>query len=571
MSVPLAQACEPDLLLLLLLLLSDESSGEVATEARQQAVAAGRAWVARRRVRRHHPRLDLVQPDSGPEGMAMDLDLDTADKEDADTDEGDDEAGLRRMVQALFTRSLLPRALDDVGHWTLRMRHRAVLLLADLVALAGLDGPALASLPTLVATLLSTLVGDGAEAEVAAAVEHAARALARAVPPAAMLDELLPQVRGERGARAVHRGAALRLLRPCLLLLPAQATPMAPCPLSETEAAALARALADPGLMEDAAAVAGPLAAGLSAAAACLPSSCQRHLVRAALPLLALPPNQAPRAQALEVLALSHAQDEAEAEAEGHVPRLLRAHFAALLADVAAGAEMWDSPQAPGRVAWDALLRECPRGAAENWGLVGPILARQLRAPSSPSSDAGASDGRAELRLAHLLLLDALLRDPAFRAALAPEVGQGVVADLLQPSLVWRAGRAEATVRKAALMALHALLRGGEDRVQLGPSIGALLLPSLRTALEEYDATARELAALCVEGVLASSAGHENDEEEEEVVGRLLPDLLKRLDDPSENVRRAVCRALRALAPLLPVEQREGLETRSREEGEGEL
>lgn len=587
------QACEPQLLLLLLLLLSDESPGDVATEARQQAMVAGQAWVARQRAWRGRPRLDVIQPEAPKGGDAMELDA--ADAEEEGEEDEDEAAGLRRMVRALFARSLLPRALDDVGHWTLRMRHRAILLLADLVSLAGQGqedrGPVLASLPVIVATLLSTLVADGAEAEVAAAVEQAARALAQAVPPAALLDELLPQVRGERGAQAAHRGAALRLLQPCLLLLlPAPATPTASSrPLTEQEAAAVARALADPGLMEDAGAVAGPLAGALSAAAACLPSSCQRELIRAAVPLLALPADVAPRAQALEALAALAAsrghggEDEGDGE-EGPVPRLLHAHFEALLADATAGAEAWDSPQAPGRVVLDVLLRECPRGAAEHWGVVGPVLAGQLQAPPPPSSsDAGGDDGRgAELRLAHLLLLGALLRDLSFRASLAaPEAAQHIAAGLLQPNLVWRAGRAEATVRKAALMALHALLRGGSQAAasssscRVGPALRALLLPSLGTALEESDATARELAALCVKGVLIASAaeGGRGDDDGDDaegggVVARVLPDLLKRLDDPSEDVRRATCQALRALAPLLLGEKRGELEKRLREEEE---
>ncbi len=120
-------------------------------------------------------------------------------------DVGGDGGALRCMVRSLFSRHLLGPVLDDVGHWTLRWRHRALLLLADLLALAG-AGPATASLPLVVATLQSALVADGGEPEVAAAVERAMRALAGArVAPGAVLDEVLPQVSKRKRRRRRRR------------------------------------------------------------------------------------------------------------------------------------------------------------------------------------------------------------------------------------------------------------------------------------------------------------------------------------------------------------------------------
>jgi hypothetical protein len=248
-------------------------------------------------------------------------------------------------------------------------------------------------------------------------------------------------------------------------------------------------------------------------------------LLLAALPLLALPPSSEPRALALQALGHLASCEEVTQEEERPAAhsRLLAAHFPTLLTATTAGWEAWDSPQAPGRVAFDALLRVWPQGAFDHWeGLVAPVFTRQLQPPALSSPPAAGvagcgNEGHTELRLAHLLLLEAMLDTlPSAVPRLSPTARRGIVASMLHPNLVWRAGRAEATVRKAALMALHAFLRrgGGPDGGEGGEGEGSLardgasalraLLPPLRTALEEHDATTRELAALCLEGVLSS-------------------------------------------------------------------
>lgn len=170
-------------------MLSDETVSDVTTEARTQARAAGLAWIARRKARGAQRRLAHLRAD----GQSSDLEEMATGEGEEEEEEGGEDGALRCMVRSLFLPSLLPRVLDDVGHWTLRVRHRAVLLLADLISLGGPD-QITAALPLVVRTLISTLVADGAEAEVDAAVEQAGRALGRTVPPGTLLEELLPQV-----------------------------------------------------------------------------------------------------------------------------------------------------------------------------------------------------------------------------------------------------------------------------------------------------------------------------------------------------------------------------------------
>eukprot|EP00624_Nannochloropsis_granulata_P002686 evm.model.NODE_23502_length_7635_cov_33.958744.4 len=131
------ESCEADLIFILLLGLSDEVP-EVVEATREKVQAAGRAWVKRKERKR------LVY---GPPVEA----------EDSDNEGG---SGAQVMVRFLLP-SLLPKVLDDVGHWTLRMRHRSVLLLADVLRLAG---PALLPfLPPTVATLINAALDEEPE------------------------------------------------------------------------------------------------------------------------------------------------------------------------------------------------------------------------------------------------------------------------------------------------------------------------------------------------------------------------------------------------------------------------
>jgi dynein assembly factor 5, axonemal len=103
--------------------------------------------------------------------------------------------------------------------------------------------------------------------------------------------------------------------------------------------------------------------------------------------------------------------------------------------------------------------------------------------------------------------------------------------------MVWKAGRVASTVRKVAIASFYSLLhRGYADRSVLF-KVAPPLLPVLKTDLDDYDASTRELVCLSLDLMfralpLALS---------EQPVLELYPALLKRLDDSSDKVRIAVC------------------------------
>ncbi|GAB5033920.1 heat repeat containing 2 [Nannochloropsis oceanica] len=568
------EGCEADLMFALLLGLSDEVP-EVAEATREKVQAAGRAWVTRKEHQRR-----INSPSVEAEGS-----------------DSEGSSGAQRMVRFLLP-SLLPKVLDDVGHWTLRMRHRSVLLLADVLRLAG---PALVPfLSPTVSTLINAALDE--EPEVRCAVAEAARALGEGVEISLPLDELLPLVRGARGAQMAERAAALYLLRSVLegavsAAAGAETSADAEKPakaaatlgaggegpgkeiLSSAEMEVLTRSLVDSSLLNveeanEASLIALPLAEVLLSIVEAAPEGIkkmnfERRLVRVALQLLAVPlPESEERGfsvrglvrRALKILA----GREEESVGEGVVV-LWERHFDGLLEEVVVGKEGWRKGSA-GRMAFDTLVRECIRGTARQWDKIMAVITPQIvkgndQGGQQQQQQQQQQQEEAELRLAHMLLLESLIDGslPIAAKEVMEKAGERrmrqLLRDLLLPTIAWQAGRTAATVRKVGLVCLYRLLREGErgrlPRVAL-LEVAPLLLPVLQTNLDDYDATIRHLVALSISALfrayrLSAVQGQASLLPPQAQILQVLPDLMRRLDDASNEVRQASCLALEGL------------------------
>ena len=527
------QGCEADLLFVLLLGMSDETQ-EVVEATAGEAKAVGQAWVRRKQRK-----------------MAV-----FGGEEDDEDEDRSSQGEAAAMVRALLP-SLLPKVLDDVGHWTLRMRHRSVLLLSEVVRLAG---PALvAFLPATIATLVNAARDE--EPEVASAVAGTARRLGEGVAMSTLLHQLLPIVRGERGAQLAERVAALLLLQAVLEGAAAAAT-VQPGSLSVADMEALTHALMDPGLLEvveanDVAALAVPLAEALLAVVDAAPSQCheqpfEHRLLRVALQLRAVASQLAEEDYSPAPACTAALQALAGGEEAENISLLWFRHFEALLQEVAVDAVQWVK-DSPGRMAFDALLRECPEGAARHWDKVMTVLTPQIVEEKEEGRE-----GHAELRLAHVLLLETLIESSLPLAlaehAMAERCLRHVLHTVLLPTIVWRGGRAAATVRKVALVCLYGVLRLEEVGVLLrGQVLGELMplfLPVLQTNLEDSDATSRHLVALSLGRLFSLLTLSSPSSAPPKQVQQLCPELVKRLNDASDDVRLAACLALQSLFAL---------------------
>jgi hypothetical protein len=173
------QGVEADLLLVLMLGLSDEAI-EVQEATRRELTAVGDHWLTKGS--------EIITQDSGDKSGKDGEDKGAVIK-------GGEGVGAGEMTRALLP-ALVPKVLEDVAHWTVRTRHRSILLLAAVVMQAG---PAIGSYLPVIFPPLCGATSDEEEGVVAAALE-CGQAVGAMADPEVALGLLLAQVRGARGS-----------------------------------------------------------------------------------------------------------------------------------------------------------------------------------------------------------------------------------------------------------------------------------------------------------------------------------------------------------------------------------
>ncbi|XP_061892704.1 dynein axonemal assembly factor 5-like [Entelurus aequoreus] len=148
-----------------------------------------------------------------------------------------------------------------------------------------------------------------------------------------------------------------------------------------------------------------------------------------------------------------------------------------------------------------------------------------------------------EMRMSIFTMLAKLLLDRGNTLdskGLFRDESQKFLVDILLPNLVWRAGRCATAQRTAALSCLLALLHGGSIPPQQLLSVEDKLCPQVLSALDEDSQMGRLLACRSLSSMLrlVGSSLHQD------VLNNIYPEVLKRLDDSSEDVRREALKAL---------------------------
>ena len=266
----------------------------------------------------------------------------------------------------------------------------------------------------------------------------------------------------------------------------------------------------------------------------------QGYSAYCALMRLASVPSSAARGfasqqRAMEALAALAAASGAGAEAlhAEHLPTLL----AELVAD-RARYEAWDVASSEWHLL-QALLRQCD-GATAAAQLIHFCL--PLTAILQPKQEP-------PLRLTALGVLDHLLSQPSFCAAAElAEWAEHLLAAMLLPNLVWRAGKAAEQVRLASMLCLSRLLALPRDDLITAEQLAQQTegaLPVLISSLDDDNVETRGLTCTVLTHALRrlGPAGLLTSEN----VRALYPELLKRLDDASDDVRMRVCEPLLAL------------------------
>lgn len=160
-----------------------------------------------------------------------------------------------------------------------------------------------------------------------------------------------------------------------------------------------------------------------------------------------------------------------------------------------------------------------------------PILKSNL----NPEKDA-------ELRLNFFTLLSKLLLnlDETFNSSkrFSSDHAKSVVSDMIAPNLVWKAGRTAGAIRTVAMSSLWALVRSGA----IEPDIGAELLqdpllPLLSSVLEDDSKTTRDITAKTLTRFFTMC---HTKLRPDQVLHKIYMDLLKRMDDASDEIRATV-------------------------------
>ncbi|XP_066198253.1 dynein axonemal assembly factor 5 [Saccopteryx leptura] len=115
-----------------------------------------------------------------------------------------------------------------------------------------------------------------------------------------------------------------------------------------------------------------------------------------------------------------------------------------------------------------------------------------------------------------------------------------MIKDILVPNLQWHAGRTAAAIRTAAVSCLWALLSSEVLSATQVQDVRERLVPQILTTLEEDSQTARLLSCRIMNTLLVSPGGAIRPD----MFIKIYPELLKRLDDVSNEVRLAAASAL---------------------------
>ncbi|XP_030591867.1 dynein assembly factor 5, axonemal [Archocentrus centrarchus] len=213
------------------------------------------------------------------------------------------------------------------------------------------------------------------------------------------------------------------------------------------------------------------------------------------------------------------------------VMELYRQHMGQLLDWLSASVNTWSS-YSPERLQLHIIVIQSGPVIGEFLSELMPLLHNCL----DPNRDP-------EMRMSIFTMLAKLLLDAKntldSRGHFRDEL-EKFLSDVLLPNLVWHAGRTAAAVRTSALSCLLALLHGGAITPGQLLCLEETLHPQVLSALDEDSQMSRLLACRCLSTILrlAGTSLHY------EALNKIYPELLKRLDDSSEEVRGVALQAV---------------------------
>ncbi|XP_029584753.1 dynein assembly factor 5, axonemal [Salmo trutta] len=213
------------------------------------------------------------------------------------------------------------------------------------------------------------------------------------------------------------------------------------------------------------------------------------------------------------------------------VADLYRQHMGQLLQWLSASQKTWTS-YSPQRLQLQVIATQSGPVIGEFLPLLMPLLQNCLDPERDP-----------EMRLHIFTMLSKLLLDATHTLDSQGRFCEHLdvfLLELLLPNLMWKAGRTAAAIRTSALSCLLALLQGGAIPPSQLLAVEERLSSQVLSALEEDSQLSRLLACRSLSTLLKLIGPSLHPD----ALNNIYPEVLKRLDDSSEEVRGVALRAL---------------------------
>eukprot|EP00116_Pleurobrachia_bachei_P003018 sb/3463280/ len=182
----------------------------------------------------------------------------------------------------------------------------------------------------------------------------------------------------------------------------------------------------------------------------------------------------------------------------------------------------------------------------------GPTCGEIMPAVYQIFKDCTSTEKDPELRMTMFTLLGRLLRDTPVTSEASKQLSLfsvPIINEIVTPNLEWRAGRTAGTVRCAAISSLWALLKSNLLSRDALKQVQEKLVAQLVSNLDDDNCATRLVCCNCFNFVL-QTGGKECFGPDE--LHKVYVELLKRLDDSSDELRVAVTSTLKTFFSLLP-------------------
>jgi len=182
----------------------------------------------------------------------------------------------------------------------------------------------------------------------------------------------------------------------------------------------------------------------------------------------------------------------------------------------------------------------------------GPVVSKIMPDIYTIFKDCTSTEKDPELRMSFFSLLGRLLRDAPSTEDSAIEFSlfsEQIISEIILPNMEWRAGRTAGTVRTAAVSALWSMLKSNLLTQAHLKSVQDNLVKQLLSCIDDDVCATRLISCNCLNFLLAVGGKECFDCD---ALHALYNELLKRLDDSSDELRLAVTQTFLTYFTLFP-------------------